>query len=433
MNSVAVESRHERREVPAPPLPASAQTGTAIGRIPSVMIHAFTESSEVAAAVESAAVDRRMSRARLTRLDGGIKGATNHYQRMSTPNLIVLETSAEGAGLLAELDALAGVCDVSTRIIVVGTSNDIELYRALMRRGVSEYLRRPVDAVALVSAISGLFSDPAAAKLGRIYAFVGARGGTGSSTLAHNVASMLGRVSGGDVILADLDLAFGTAGMNFDLEAGDGLAEAIREPGRLDQQMFERLLSRCDERLSLLAAPAVLDFDGDKDPGVFEAVLDLAQASVPHIVLDLPHVWQPWTRRTLIAADEVVITATPDLASLRNARNLVAMLRQARPNDSDPRLVLNQVRTPRRPEIKPAEFAEALQISPLASVPFDAHAFGTAANRGRMLAEVRKGSSLAAPLRQIAETLGGRALKERKRFTALADLFRRGRTVRGNG
>ena len=106
-------------------------------------------------------------------------------------------------------------------------------------------------------------------------------------------------------------------------------------------------------------------------------------------MLDVPHVWTGWSRRQLIGADEIVLVAAPDLANLRNAKVLMDVLRQARPNDRRPRLVINMAGMPKRPEIAAAEFAKALDCEPPPSIPFDPQLFGTAANNGQMIAEVQ--------------------------------------------
>ena len=105
-------------------------------------------------------------------------------------------------------------------------------------------------------------------------------------------------------------------------------------------------------------------------------------------MLDVPHLWTGWARRTLIGADEILIVAAPDLANLRNTKNLIDLLRAARPNDHRPHYCLNQVGMPKRPEIKPADFAKALEDEPIAIIPFEPQLFGTAANNGQMIAEV---------------------------------------------
>jgi pilus assembly protein CpaE len=124
---------------------------------------------------------------------------------------------------------------------------------------------------------------------------------------------------------------------------------------------------------------------------------------VPFTILDIPHLWTSWARNALIAADEIVITAVPDLANLRNTKNIIDFLKQARPHDSLPKLVLNQVGMAKRPEIKPAEFARALQIDPIACIPFDAQLFGLAANNGNMIANSAPKSAVAQSFANIAE------------------------------
>ncbi len=131
-------------------------------------------------------------------------------------------------------------------------------------------------------------------------------------------------------------------------------------PERVDEVYLDRLLAQCAEHLSLLAAPSTLDRVYDFDPEAFAEIIDTAQRSAPTLVLDVPHVWNGWTRTTLVRADEVVITATPELANLRNTKNLVDTLKKLRPNDAPPKLILNQAGIPKRPEISPADFAEPL-------------------------------------------------------------------------
>src|SRR5690606_32171062 len=217
-----------------------------------------------------------------------------------------------------------------------------------------------------VGVIAGIFVDPEAEPVGKSIAFVGAKGGVGSSTIAHNVGWAMSNLFGSEVVVADLDLAFGTANMNFDQHPAQGIAEAVFAPERIDEVYLDRLLAQCAEHLSLLAAPSSLDRVYDFDPEAFEQVIDVAQRTAPMVVLDVPHVWTGWSRSVLAQADDVVITATPELANLRNCKNLVDMLKKLRPNDPPPKLIINQAGMPKRPEIAIADFAEPLGLEPLA-------------------------------------------------------------------
>lgn len=386
----------------------AAGSNATVRAVPRIALHAFYETPETAAAFEAAGADRRMRRAHVSIHLGGISAARTLYESSATPNLIVLETGLAGSALFDELEKLAEVCDPGTKVVVIGRVNDIEMYRELMQRGVSEYLVAPVDTMRVIRTVSELYVDRTAQPLGRTIAFIGAKGGVGSSTLAHNVAWSIARNFDNDVVVADLDLPFGTAGLDFNQDPPQGIADAVDSPERLDDNFLDRLLAKCSDRLSLLAAPAVLDKTYDYREDAFEQIIDLAQAGVPAVILDLPHTWSAWVRRTLISADEVVVVAEPDLANLRNAKNLVDLVRQARPNDQPPRLVINKEGMPKRPEIKVEDFSSALELQPLAVIPFDAAVFGQAANNGQMVAETDAKSPVAATFDLIARTVTGR-------------------------
>jgi pilus assembly protein CpaE len=373
--------------------------------------------------VQAAAEDRRMTKAHLRVQMGGVAAAAEAYRSSPTPNVILLETDARGDDILDGLDELSEVCDEGTRVIVIGRFNDIVLYRELIRRGVSEYLIAPVLPIDVVGAVCGLFSAPDAKPVGRVIAVVGAKGGVGSSTVAHNVAWAIARDLSLDSVVADLDLAFGTAGLDYNQDPPQGVADAVFSPDRIDTAFIDRLLSRCTDHLSLLAAPATLDRVYDFSAEAFEPVFDALRASVPCVVLDVPHAWNAWTRRVLVGADDILIVAAPDLANLRNAKNLVDLLRGARPNDRRPFYCLNQVGVPKRPEIKPADFAKALEDEPLVVIPFEPQVFGTASNNGQMIAEVAAGHRTADMFRQLAQVLTGRAAAKKARTGLLAPLI----------
>src|SRR5580698_833768 len=376
--------------------------------VPRISIHAFCEFPDTGAALQRAGADRRLSKAHLQVQLGGIDAAVEHYTGQITPNLLIVETKLNGQEALAELDRLAEVCDPATKVIVVGRANDVELYRELMRRGASEYLVAPLSPLQLIEVISGLYLDPGAAPIGRVLAVVGARGGAGSSTIAHNVGWCIAEELHINTSIVDFDLPFGTLGLDFNDEAGQGVADALAAPERLDDVLLDRLLIKRGEHLSLFTAPAALERDYHAVPEAYEAVIDAVRQSTPCVIIDMPHAWTPWMRSCLIAADEIVIVATPDLASLRNAKNIIELVKSARPNDTPPRLVINQAGTPKRPEIPAKDFAETMGTDPLAVLPFDPALFGQAANNGQMLIELQPKAAGSEAIRRLARALTGR-------------------------
>ena len=362
----------------------------------------------MAAVVESAISDRRMVKVHLKQNMGGATAAVEAYRNAPTPNVVVLEANTDGKELIARLDELSEFCDSGTKVIVLGRVNDIELYRLLIARGVSEYLVWPFGAVDFVRAVSSLFRAPGAKPVGRVVSVVGAKGGVGSSTIAHNLAWHLATGLEMATVIADLDLGFGTAGLDFNQDPLQGIAEAVFAPERVDATLVDRLLSKCGESLNLLAAPATLDRLYDFSENSFDALIDTLRASTPWIVLDIPHAWNAWTRRMLIGADEVAVVAAPDLANLRNAKNIMDNIRSARPHDHPPWLVLNTVGMPKRPEISAADFGKTVEAHPAAIVPHDAKLFGTAANNGQMIAEIDAKGSSAQAFVKLANAIAGR-------------------------
>src|SRR6201986_5307614 len=416
MISYARQNSEEKPEA-APP-----RAEDHIAPAPRVSVQAFCESVETAAAVQSAGEDRRLGKAHLKIQMGGAGAAIEAYRSAPTPNVIVLETDGR-TDILGGLDQLATVCDPGTRVVVIGRVNDVTLYRELVRRGVSDYVIAPVGAIDIVRSICNLFSAPEAKSVGRIIAVVGAKGGVGASTVAHNVAWAIARDLAMDSVVADLALAFGTAGLDYNHDPPQGIADAVFSPDRVDTAFMDRLLSKCTDHLSLLAAPATLDRVYDFGAEAFDAIFDTLRSTMPCIVLDVPHQWSGWTKRALIGADDILIVAAPDLASLRNTKNIFDLLKAQRPNDRAPLYCLNQVGIPKRPKITAGEFAKAIESQPIATIPFEPQIFGAAANNGQMIAEISANHKTTEMFLHIAQRLTGRSETKKPKGSFLSPLL----------
>jgi pilus assembly protein CpaE len=385
----------------------SQQPSELVALVPRVDIHIFCETQETGQAIQAASADRRMSRAHVTIQLGGIAAAVQVYQTQPTPNVLVVETHGNRDQVMAELGRLAEVCQATTKVIIIGHVNDVVLYRELIRNGISEYVVAPVTSFAFIELVAGLFNDPKAAPLGRIISFVGAKGGVGSSTIAHNVGWSLAQRQNIDTIITDLDLAFGTAALNFNQDGTGGILDALGQPDRVDSTLIERLMSKLGPKLSLLNGPGSVDRDVSIDAHAVETILNVIRFSAPVVVVDVPNMWAPWIRYTLLNSDEIIITATPELPALRNAKNLIDLLRSSRPNDKLPRLIINQVGVPKRPEIPVNDFAKAVGLTPSAIIPHDPQVFGQAQGNGQMIFEVAPKSKSADVLGELSRSLAG--------------------------
>ncbi len=377
-----------------------------VALVPRINIQIFCDSEQTAEMARLAAADRRMQRAYTSVHAGGIMGAFHAFQSQPTPNLLIVESRNTRDTILSELALLAEVCQQDTKVVVIGHVNDVLLYRELAQQGVSEYLVAPLKQLQFIESIAALYQDPKSGPLGRVIAFIGAKGGVGSSTIAQNVGWLIAKDYDVETVIADLDLAFGTAGLNFNQDIIPGIADVLGQPDRVDTTLVERMFTKVGDKLSLLAGPGGVERDFQIEPAAIEAVMNSIRASVPAVILDLPAIWAPWVKFTLLHADQVMITATPDLASLRNTRSLLDLLRGGRPNDALPQVILNQAGIPKRPEISVADFSKGIGTQIIATIPYDAQSFGVAQGNGQTIFEVAAKSKAAAAISGLAKQLG---------------------------
>lgn len=396
---------YEGTEEPQWSLEDEAGFSTTARSLPRISIVAFCDDPATAQALETASQDRRMTKTHVAVHMGGAAGAAEYFRTSPTPNLIIIDSMHQREQLLADLDSLAESCDAGTKVLVIGHVNDVVLYRELLRRGVSEYHLAPVTPLQVMECISGLYSEPGTGPLGEIWTFLGAKGGVGSSTICHNVGWAAAEYLKSSLVIGDFDLPFGTAGLDFNQDPDQGIADALATPERLDQVLLDRLLTKCSERLSLFASPGMLNREYDLVPDSCDHIMDVVRSTVPYFAIDLPHVWTTWSRRMLVSSDEIVIVAEPDLANLRNAKNLVELLKKSRTNDNPPFLVINMVGKPKRQEIPVADFATSIGLKPALVIEFDAENFSRAAINGRMLEEENKKAKATGQFRTLAELL----------------------------
>lgn len=374
--------------------------------LPRVNVHYFplAENDETARAFVA---DRRMSRTTTEIIPGGLAAAVARYQEGPTPNLLIIEGDGDGEALLGGLDELASYCDPTTHVVVIGKQNDIALYRAIRDRGVEDYLLAPVTPQNLLDIASRIFCpEDGPARIGRVISVIGAKGGVGASTVAQNIAWRLSESSGADVMLIDMDFAFGASAINCNVEASG--AGVMAEISRLDNALLDRMLSRKGAHLCLLPAPATLEKHRDPTPAEATTLIDLARRHTPFVVLDLPHVWNDAISTALLNSDAVGVVTTGGLASIRNAAMIMDELRTKRPNDDAPRLILNQHGAWKRAELDQKDIKSTLNLEPDFTIPFDPKLFGTAESQGMLASEVSGGRKVTAVIDGIAKALAGR-------------------------
>jgi pilus assembly protein CpaE len=373
--------------------------------LPSISVHAFCDRQETAHCINETTRDWRMRRTNVKIYMGGLPAAIDFYHKENTPSLILIESGMRGEELFNQLEQLASVCDEGTKVVMIGAANDIRLYRQLMDKGVSDYLVPPLHPLHVIRSLGDLYADPDQPFIGRVAAFFGAKGGVGSSALAHNTAWVLSESLGQETALVDLDASWGTTGLDFSYDNMAGLEEALGEPDRLDETLMDRIMIRHTAKLSILPTSGSLNMKPVMNSDSYEAVVNAVRGISPLSVLDLPHYWSDWTTNVLTSVDDVVITANPDLAGMRNAKNLIDFLKTQRPNDPDPILILNCVGMAPKTEISVKDFGAMVGQDPNIVIGWDPDSHFEATNEGKMLADVKTAASTVQGLEYLANRL----------------------------
>ena len=353
---------------------------------------------------------------------GGIAAATKAIEAAAPPALLVIDIS-DNADPLGAMDALAEICPPATRVVAVGTSNDIMLYRRLLAMGVVDYLHKPVSADALHEALlqaSRPVERVAAApktKTARVVALLGARGGVGTTTLATAIGWCLGEEQQQRVALLDLDLQFGNLALGLDLEPGRGLREALEHPERIDGLFIAGAMTGTHARLRVLAAEEPLDDHPHLDPSAVDPLLATLNDDFDCIVADVPRALDGMARRLLARADVTVIVADFSLAAMRDTHRLISLMAVLQPAAA-PLVVVNRAGALRHGEIDRAAFEKGVGRKVDGVVPYDVKAAVAMAQHGKPLPAAAPSSKATAELRRIAVTLSGRAVEPRRSLLA---------------
>lgn len=373
--------------------------------LPAISVHAFCDRQETAHCLNETTRDWRMRRTNVKIYMGGLSAAIEFYHKENTPSLIVIESGMRGEELFNQLEQLASVCDEGTKVVMIGAANDIRLYRQLMDKGVSDYLVPPLHPLHVIRSLGELYADPDQPFIGRVAAFFGAKGGVGSSAIAHNTAWVLSETLGQETALVDLDTSWGTTGLDFSYDNMSGLEEALGEPDRLDETLMDRIMIRHTPKLSILPTSGSLNTKPVMASESYEAVVNAVRGISPLSILDMPHYWTDWTTNVLTSVDDVVVTATPDLAGMRNAKNLIDFLKTQRPNDAEPILILNCVGMSPKTEISVKDFGAMVGQDPNIVIGWDPDSHFEATNEGKMLADVKTAASTVQGLEYLARRL----------------------------
>lgn len=359
-------------------------------------------------------------------MTGGIEAARRKLQNSASPGLLIVDLSESKNDPLAEINELAELCEPGTRVIALGTANDVRLYRSLIDAGVTDYLVKPVTTGDLLRtinhAVSNQKADPAAGKQGRITVMLGARGGVGASTVATNLAWLLSQEQGQNVVLVDLDLAFGTIALSLDIEPGSGFRDVLQNPSRIDPLFLERASLRVNDTLAILGTEEPLVGGGHLNPEAFMPLLTELGKTFDHIVLDIPRAFALQHPEILTTATTTVLVTDLSLSAMRDALRIRSMVREVSPH-TNLMVVVNHTRPVGKGDMPLAEFEKSIDDTIACDIPYDAKAAAQATGEGKPIAAVVKNSKATQAMRKISQGMATTKAKKKKGF-ALSRLFK---------
>ena len=370
-------------------------------------IEAFPLSKDTEAALAGLTSEREFAKTKLTIHFGGMARAAKHYVDNPSPQFILVEENGGPDEIQKGLEALAEVVEPGRKVIVIGSINDVQAYRRLINQGVSEYLVGPVSTADIAAAIISCIKDASSTPKGRVISFLGSRGGVGSSTLAANIAWTLAQTTQEEVIGIDLDFNFGTMALSLNLDPKQAVFDALTEAERIDPVLIERFMTEHGSHFSILSTTGSLKEMAEPSTEAIERLVDICRTLALVVVLDLPRQWSSWASAVLLLSDEIVLTANPDIANLRDAKMMFDWLKSRRGNTSS-RLVLNKADVAKRNQLSAKDFQDTLGQAPSLTIGFDPTLFAQLANNGQMVGEGAKSHRLNEQLRQFAHQLAGR-------------------------
>jgi pilus assembly protein CpaE len=344
------------------------------------------------------------------------------------PDVLVLRV---GADSIADLEALGRIsADKRPSLIVIGDAANTECMRVAMRIGARDFLVEPLTQSEVLAAIKRVAGERRArqrtAAQCRTIAFMNAKGGSGATFIACNVAHMFTSVSNLRTVLVDLDSQFGTLTQYLDLRARAGLLEACDVASELDAVALDGYLTKHGSGLAVLAA---LPDSGlpqrDSLAQGFEAVLRLLAGNFERVVIDLPNHIDALSAAALERADTVVVVLQQTVPSLHNAVRMFDLLTRGLGVPlTHIEVVVNRYRKNAAVEIP--DVRQALQGKEPTCVPNDYAAVTESIDMGVPIYDGARRSATTKALLKLEHALGGHVASVSSKGGLLPRLLRTG-------
>jgi pilus assembly protein CpaE len=304
-------------------------------------------------------------------------------------------------------------------LMMVAESVTADLLRYAMRAGVSDVIESPLDETKIEAAIEQFAHDvlkrrnvaarvshePDRTERGRLITVTSAKGGSGKTVMATNVALLLNRLADKKVVLVDADLQFGDVCLLLQLEPRFTMVNAAHELHQLDSEMLDSLLTEHPSGLRVLAAPLEPAFADDITTAGLMQMLDVLQETYDYVVVDTASMLDELILSLIEKADQVLMIVDMDLPSVKNAKLALETLRLLKFSTSNVKLVMNRSNSKARLDNKEIEGALKMEIA--AAVPSDA-SVPNSVNEGRPVVETDPKGKVAKGFESVAALIAGK-------------------------
>jgi pilus assembly protein CpaE len=329
-------------------------------------------------------------------------------------NIVIINLTENG---LKELQALNSISGKKAAIIIIGDQKNVELLSLAIRAGVKDF----IDYKNYEEKLSAVFSDikrniiRGSNNPRRINAIINAKGGSGASFIASNVAYILSKETDSKVALVDLDLQFGSVGLNFDKSPKYTITEALNAIEDLDSVSLEAYMTKYNENLSLLLPPPTdILLPGEMNVSSLKEVLELLQVNYNQIVIDLPRLIDPISSMIMEQADQITLVIQQSLAQFRDGRRLVQILNKDLDVPLD-RISIVANRYDPKNSLRIDDLKNLVNHDKVFMIANDFERVANASNVGVPLYKASANSKIARDLKELAKVLGNVEFNERRK------------------
>ncbi len=352
--------------------------------LPPARVALHVRDTNTLSAVEALKSDWRFARIQFETAEGDVHTAISAYQNRSSPDLLLIETKTIDDGLTQSLDTLASTCSENTSAIVIGPVNDVYLYRKLIDMGVSDYLVGSLSKDQLADVIAKALVTKLGQISSRLIAFVGSKGGLGTSTMAQYASLISSETFAQKTLLLDAAGAWSYMPLAMGGEQSTTMSEAYRLMNGTDKDAFRRLFFNVNDKLSILPTGLEKLLDDTVSPDHFENFINHLMVVYPVIIVDLSATSNSIKKLILNRAHEIVVLSNPTVSSLRTARALMNEVKDLHgSHDENIDLIVNMIDMAKESEVSRSDIEKVIDKKPFGYIPFQPKSFLNAEITGK--------------------------------------------------